>query len=397
MFLISNNWSRNLFYIVLLISFLTINTNMAAGATDTYALTGIVKDGETGEGLIGAHVFLLESTVGTVTGNEGMFSLAGLPEGEYKVGVSMIGFQPYSMQVHVATETKKFFEITLTPQVYELDQLTVTGKQSKRWKKQLAEFTLHVIGDSENAYETEIMNPEVLSFIQRRDILIAEAQAPLLIENNALGYRIHYTLVHCTIQHGRPQYKGIARFEEMTPKNKRQGRRWERNREQAYKGSFKHLLRTLATVQDIKEVEHEGFAITHATEFPETIRSYDRAIKRSTASIDDFVQKVPATNENLLQVKDYLLITYSRELESIRYVQNYLMHNGNPDIQRSSIELKKNSTVFNDSGFLNDAYSVILHGYMGWERMAEMLPIDYGQTDEIGIRASIAEEDFKGQ
>ncbi|MFK7845936.1 MAG: carboxypeptidase-like regulatory domain-containing protein [Rhodothermales bacterium] len=393
----SNNWSHNLFYILLLISFLTINTTQAAGATDTYALTGIVKDGETGEGLIGAHVFLLESTVGTVTGEEGMFSLAGLPAGEYKVGVSMIGFRPYSMQVNVVTETKKFFEITLTPQVYELDQLTVTGKQSKRWRKQLREFTLHVIGDSENAQETEIMNPEVLSFIQRRDILIAEAQAPLVIENNALGYRIYYTLVHCTIQHGRPQYKGIARFEELTPKNKRQSRRWKKNREQAYNGSFKHLLRTLATVQDIKEIEREGFAITHANEFPETIRSYDRAIQRSKASIHDFVQKIPSTNENLLQVKDYLLITFSKELESNRYVQNYLMHNGNPDIQRSSIELRKDSTVFNDSGFLHDAYSVVLHGYMGWERMAELLPLDYAHMDGLEMRASIAEEDFKGQ
>ena len=344
---------------------------------EEYTLNGIVRDGKTGEGLAGAHVFLLESTVGTVTDEKGHFLLSDLPAGEYKVGVSMIGFRPYTLSVDVATVTDQSFDIDLNPQVYELDQVMVTGKRNRRWKKQLEQFKIQVIGDTDNAQHTDIVNPEVLNFVQRKNILIAEAHVPLIIENKATGYRIHYMLVHCAIQHGLPQYKGIARFEEMEPKNDKQLRRWKKNRKQAYAGSFKHLLRTLAEKKSMAEVNKEGFYIARVAEFPENIQAYEQAIFKSKDTVDQIVEEKSDGPENLLRVNDFLLITYERELESYRFVRNHMMQHRNPDVQRSSIELRSDSTVFNDKGILYEAYDVVLHGYMGWERMAEMLPLDY--------------------
>ncbi len=359
---------------------ITLPGNKAA-ADPTYSLRGVVLDGGTGTGLAGAHVFLLESTLGTVTDEEGHFSLTNLQPGEYQIGISMVGYVPYTLKVNMASASERPFEITLTPQVYQLADITVTAKKNRRWKRQLENFTLQVIGDSDNAPQTRIINPEVLNFIQRKSILIAEASEPLVIENRALGYRIHYTLVHCAIQHGLPQYKGIARFEELTPKNKKERRRWRRNRERAYKGSFKHLLRSLAKVQSIDDLAAEGFRLAHVPDFPKSMQSYERAIWQSRAPIDEYVQKTPATHENLLQVEDFLLITYSGEMESDRYVRNQLAQSRAPDVQRSSIEVRPKSTVFHENGFLYDAYSVVLHGYMGWERIADMLPMDYSPSD----------------
>ena len=354
---------------------------VTASPTTAYTLTGTVLDSESGNTLAGAHVFVLESTVGTVTDEHGNFSLSGLTAGELKIGVSMLGFSPYTFIANPADIAGQSYKISLKPQVYELEQVTVTGKRSRRWRKQLKTFTHHVIGDTENARETKIVNPEVLTFVQRKGILIAEAQKPLIIENHALGYRIHYTLVHCAIQNKRPQYKGIARFEEMEPKNARTQKRWLKNRDKAYKGSFKHLLRTMARVGSLEEIQKEGFHVAHVREFPESIQSYERAIWKYRDPISTLVEQNTAQNENLLHIKNYLLITYSGELESNRYVRNHMMHAREPDVQRSSIELRTDSTVFHDLGYLYDAYSVVLHGYMGWERMAEMLPLDYAPVD----------------
>ena len=370
--------SRSLAFLCFIALLACFSAGSASGADPTtYTLKGTVCDNESGEVLAGAHVFLLESTVGTITDDEGQFSLSGLQAGAYKIGISMIGFQAHSFQVDVASESEKVFHITLTPQVYELAQVTVTAKQNRRWRKQLGAFKLQVIGDSDNARQTHIVNPEVLDFNQQKDMLLAEAHAPLIIENRALGYRIYYTLVHCALQKDLPQYKGIARFEELEPENNKQRRRWKNNRKTAYKGSFKHLLRTLASKRDMKEIEEEGFHLALAPRFPKTVIAYDKAIQQSRESVHDLVQKSAYENENYLRIENYLLITFTDELESNRYVRNQLLYARDPDVQRSSIELREGSTIFHDKGFLYDAYSVVLHGYMGWERMADMLPIDY--------------------
>ncbi len=361
--------------------FCFLTAPVLATPTTSYTLTGTVLDSESGDILVGAHVFVLESTVGTITDEAGNFTLSGLTAGELKIGVSMVGFSPYTFAVNPANTAQQVFKINLTPQVYELEQVVVTGKRNRRWRKQLKQFTHHVIGDTDNAKQTKIVNPEVLHFVQRKGILIAEAKQPLIIENNALGYRIHYTLVHCAIQNKRPQYKGIARFEEMEPKNEKEAKHWIKNRDRAYKGSFKHLLRTMASVTNMDEFKKEGFHVAQVNEFPETIQSYDRSIWKNRDPIHALVRKKETQNENLLHIKNYLLITYSGELESNRYVRNHMMHLREPDVQRSSIELRADTTVFHDLGYLYDAYSVVLHGYMGWERMAEMLPLDYAPVD----------------
>ncbi len=355
--------------------------NDSLDADPSYSITGFVQDATTGDALAGAHVFVLESTVGTITDGEGRFNFTDLSAGSYRVGVSMLGYKPHILEIDTNAPVIDPLEVRLAQQVYEMKQVTVTGKRDRRWKKQLKKFELEVIGDSENAQKTHIVNPEVLNFIQRKGVLIAQAYEPLIIENKALGYRIHYDLVHCSIQHDQPQYKGVARFEEMEPENNRQRRRWERNRKLAYEGSFKHLLHTLASGASVDDLKKEGFFIALTSEFPSTYDDFEKAMRKNPENLQDLVLKSDNESDNMLRFNKYLLITYSEEFESNRYVQNHLMHTRKPNVQRSSVELRADQTLFNEKGYLYDTYSVVLHGYMGWERMAEMLPLDYEPVD----------------
>ena len=137
----------------------------------------------------------------------------------------------------------------------------------------------------------------------------------------------------------------------------------------------------MATHEDMEDVNKEGFYIARVSKFPDSIYSYEKAIRKSEDLVHDVVDTSVEENENTLRVEDFMLITYAREFESDRYVKNHMRHSREPDVQRSSIELKTGSTVFHDHGFLYDAYDVVLHGYMAWERMAEMLPLDYNPAD----------------
>jgi hypothetical protein len=57
-------------------------------------LTGHVIDGETGERLPGAHVYLTALEAGATTNRAGYFALSSLPPGPYEVRVTFLGYQP---------------------------------------------------------------------------------------------------------------------------------------------------------------------------------------------------------------------------------------------------------------------------------------------------------------
>lgn len=62
-------------------------------------LSGFVLDGETEEVLPGAHVYLPDLRLGTVTNEAGYFALPELPPGEYRIRFSFLGYEPVERQL----------------------------------------------------------------------------------------------------------------------------------------------------------------------------------------------------------------------------------------------------------------------------------------------------------
>jgi len=74
-----------------------------------FTINGFVKDQESGETLIGANIFLEgDPTIGTVTNTYGFYSMT-LPEGQYRIVYSYLGFQ----NMIVAIEVKKNEELNI--------------------------------------------------------------------------------------------------------------------------------------------------------------------------------------------------------------------------------------------------------------------------------------------
>ncbi len=90
-------------------------------------ISGYIKDGETGEELIGATVFVKELGTGTVTNVYGFFSLT-LPNGSYNLKFSYVGFQDVEKQIDLTENTK--FDIELPTNSKVLEEVVITGEQA---------------------------------------------------------------------------------------------------------------------------------------------------------------------------------------------------------------------------------------------------------------------------
>ena len=60
-------------------------------AQDSYTISGVIRDAETGETVLGASIFDKESGAGTTSNLYGFYSLT-LPEGSYNLVYSFIGY-----------------------------------------------------------------------------------------------------------------------------------------------------------------------------------------------------------------------------------------------------------------------------------------------------------------
>ncbi|MEQ9402383.1 MAG: TonB-dependent receptor [Cyclobacteriaceae bacterium] len=87
-------------------------------------LSGYIRDGESGEALIGATVYDKVSRSGTITNGYGFYSLT-LLNGEAEIQVSYLGYDGIASQLSL--EEDQLLSIELTPVAGVLDEVTITG------------------------------------------------------------------------------------------------------------------------------------------------------------------------------------------------------------------------------------------------------------------------------
>ncbi len=110
-----------------------------AGSNRRVSLSGHVVDGETGERLPGAHVYLTSLEAGTTTNPDGYFVLSSLPPGAYDIRVSYLGYE--TLDTTLAAGGKPA-QIVLPPATIESDGVLVeSGSTSAERESQLPGMT----------------------------------------------------------------------------------------------------------------------------------------------------------------------------------------------------------------------------------------------------------------
>ena len=207
----------------------------------------------------GASVFFNGTFIGTYTDREGHFKLDISKAINMPLTVSAMGF--YSVSLTQVSSSKPIV-VYMVPRVFELSEVVISDKDLSRVRKRnLRVFKDEFLGTTSNAYQSRITNEVDIKFDYglKSDIVTAYSLNPIVIENNALGYKITYFLDEFEYDRGRRVtfFAGNILFnEDLTmPEEKKQN--FDKKRELAYNGSRMHFFRALWA----DELDSEGFKV----------------------------------------------------------------------------------------------------------------------------------------
>jgi outer membrane receptor for ferrienterochelin and colicin len=112
----------------LLMFFIIIAASVSTAAQQPGSLKGTVADRHTKEGLAGATVRVIGTTLGASTDTEGRFVLTAVPPGLYALEVRLLGYQPFTRtDVEVAPGRATGTHIELLETVLESEGVTVSS------------------------------------------------------------------------------------------------------------------------------------------------------------------------------------------------------------------------------------------------------------------------------
>lgn len=367
--------------LLLLVLLLWGNTGVLwAQPTQQATLQGMVIDAETGDPLPAVHVFIATSTIGTTTDREGRFRIENIPIGAHRLVLSMVGYTSIVRDILLRAPTVYTLDFGLIPEVIAVGDITVTATRNRRWQKRLEKFSRLFLGETPNAAQTVILNPEVLDFESKIGRFTAMAKEPLLIENKALGYRIRYFLNEFVAEGDQTWHDGEPLFEPLAAENTEQAAMWEYNRSKAFHGSFRHFMIAAMAGQ----ASQEGFR-----SYSRKKLSTDSYAGRPSRNMLEETHRVPlepqslfsdgaTPNEQTLDFKYFIEIVYTHEEETEGYLewQNQSMIR-RPGHQTSWIRLTRGAVIVDGKGDILNPYGITFFGYLSFERTAELLPKEY--------------------
>ncbi len=339
-----------------------------------FQVTGKVVDKADQKPIPGASVFLSNASVGTATSPEGNFTLSNVRGGQYELVVSIVGYETYRQQIMVA-ENLSLATIQITIRISRLNEVTISP--NAEWEHNYAMFKEEFLGVSVYAQDCKILNPEVLDLQYEKigRVLSASSQDFLIIENNALGYRVKYLLNNFekNYNEGSLYYTGSASFEDLQGK-KSLLKRWTRNRLAVYKGSSMHFLRSVIA----DRVKEEGFQVLRLVRKPNP---------KYTGYGDKFIDAVDAhpllTNAYakptdkkglfVLTFDDCLFVKYNGG----RRFTDESTNEAGFGLINTTITFDKPYAAFDNNGIFIDPAATSFNGAWGRSRMASLLPVDY--------------------
>jgi hypothetical protein len=340
----------------------------------SFNITGKVIDAVTKAPLQGASVFAQNTTLGTATDAAGVFSL-WLNNGGYDLAISFTGFETYSKRITTADTADKNIVIELKQKEKSLEEVAIKSSNEVKdgWIKYGDFFTENFIGKTPNSKLCVIKNKEALKFYfsKKRNRLKVLADAPVEIENPALGYTIKYTLDSFVYDYNNAAtfFTGYPLFQEMQTADAAQTANWHAARMKAYKGSILHFMRSVYN----KNLQEEGFEI----QFLVKSNSQDTAIHLSNFygalnfSKDDSTGLVEI-NPNQPDVA----ILYKKEEPANEYLQLY--EDAPKKFELSIINITPSQNIaIEQNGFYYDQNDMTATGYWAWEKAGDMLPYDF--------------------
>jgi hypothetical protein len=389
-----------------------------------WSIKGTVKAADSQQPIALASIFLSNTSTGTTSNEQGVFTLGNIPAGRYELIVSCIGYETFVKVVQLNADIDNL-AITLKPKVNELQEVVVGDYEKGTWERWGKFFLDNFIGTSDFAADCSIKNTDAIRFkyFKKSKELEAYADEPLIIENKALGYRIRYQLegFHYDYTTSTLLYQGYPLFEEMEGKESKQ-KKWHKRREQVYYGSQMHFMRSLFR----NKLLEQGYQVQRVIKKPnlekKRIKTLQQEQFKKQRAEGNFVISLPASSDSadyyrkILQQPDYtdnlypaLLsgdsIAYSVDsvtvgLDFLNHLQiiytrakepaDYLARMGEtrsaaPQTSMITLSNKRQVNLLSN-GMYYMGSDLLNSGYWAWsEKIAYMLPYDYWPDKQKAI------------
>jgi hypothetical protein len=337
-------------------------------AQQEFTAAGKITDSTGSTALAGASVFCQNTTLGTISNSEGMFSLK-LPNGGYDLIISYTGYETQVVRINSSNAANLL--IAMKQKDKSLQEVAVVGTNEvpDGLAKYGKFFTDNFLGNDTNAALSKIQNPEALQFYFRKKTnrLKVKAKEDLIIVNEALGYKIKFQLDSFAHEYnsGISVYTGFPFYEEL-PGTDEQKLLWKQNRGKAYKGSRLHFVRSWYA----HNLEKDGFAL-------EKVDSASKTLKTTPIEnpYDSSIYQVIENNDAEITYNGKMRIIYKNALPN----PQYLRENKMPLQIKAQISILDISEgfVIQQNGYFYDQNDVINIGYWSWQKLADELPYDY--------------------
>jgi hypothetical protein len=112
-------------------------------------LIGTILSKDSKMPIASASIFLSNTSIGTISKDNGDFVLQPFPEGRFDLVVSIIGYETYTITIASNAIPSKL-EILLSPKVKELQEVIVTPYEKNGWEKWGDFFMENLIGKTPN-------------------------------------------------------------------------------------------------------------------------------------------------------------------------------------------------------------------------------------------------------
>ena len=339
----------------------------AATAQETphVTISGTVVDDSTSLPLFSVNVFLVNTTLGCSTDENGKFVIRNIPLGTYEITASILGYEVAAQRTRIPAGGLRNLKIRLKPTSVQLGEVVVAASDQREWRRNLERFDDLFIGTTPDSRECTIMNPEVLDFTSKGpDDLEATARRPLEIDNQALGYHIEFLLKTFKVVNTVMTVEGMPRYTPLKPSSDGQEKEWKENRLRAFKGSLRDFLIALYH----RKLEENGFSIYLIGSLAPPYLASRQPVKE-----DEILSDLPRAHEKNLRLAHYLEVEYNQNVEP----GFNLLQRGGTTKQISWLSLNYYSVTITDNGLIDEQFPTRVYGYWAWKRMADALPTDY--------------------
>lgn len=128
------------------------------------SIRGKVTDANTKEPLIGANIFIKNTSIGVTTGIKGDYLIENLKPGEYTIVIKYVGFSTQQEIVTISSNKTVELNFSLISSLVNLDEIVVAGSLSKREIRAVAN-PITTVTSNEIVYRNSTWLPAVLEAI----------------------------------------------------------------------------------------------------------------------------------------------------------------------------------------------------------------------------------------